>query len=95
MIVGAVVQQPTDILDYDIGYIDWIGETGDSLSSVSVNINGLDEALGVSAQLSGPDTVKLWIQGGTNGQQYTVEINAILTSGRSKQDELIVQVEDF
>lgn len=92
MILGVVIQQPTDILDYDIGYTKWVGDT---VESVTVNVLPEGSALSVSAQVAGPDMVKLWIQDGNHDEQYTIEINTVLASGRNKQDELIVQIEDF
>lgn len=94
MILGVIIQQPTDILDYDIGYTKWVNDT---VESTEVNILPSDGTLNVSAQVppDTSDTVKLWIQGGEHGEQYTVEINTVLASGRNKQDELIVQIEDF
>lgn len=92
MILGVIIQQPTDILDYDIGYTEWVGDT---VQSATVEIIPSNGTLLVNVAISGDDTVKLWIQGGVDGDQYTVEVKTVMASGREKEDELIVQIEDF
>lgn len=95
MILGVIVQQPDDVLDYDIGYEKWFDGQGDTIQSVITNIVPPDGTLNVNSQISGDDVIKLWIQGGTDGEQYTVEITPVMASGRTKQNELIVQIKDY
>jgi len=94
-ILGAAVQQPRDILDYDIGYDDFLDGNGGSVASVSVDLVPDTTTVNVNAQVSGPDTVKLWIQGGVHGDNVTVEITTVTVTGRTKQDEIMVIIEDF
>ena len=96
MILGVIIQQPTDILDYDVGYDKWFGNDHvDALQDISVNIIPSDGTLDANAQLSGPEIIKVWIQGGQDGEQYTVELTATTIAGRSKQNELIVRIQDY
>ena len=94
-ILGVGIQQPEEILDYDIFYDDWINIAIDQLTSVAINILPANSTLNVSAQLSGPDTVKLWVQGGNDGDEYTIEVTVTTTAGRVKQDELLITIQDF
>lgn len=102
MIVGVVVQQPNEILDWDIKYDDWLGI--DSIdpdpSKLIINIIPNTGTLSVTPVITtdtnpGPDMVKLWIQGGEDGDQYTVEVTAVSAAGRTKQDEVIVHIKDY
>jgi hypothetical protein len=94
-ILGAAVQQPIDILDYDIGYDDFLNVNFDNVASVSVNLVPDTTTVNVNAWVSGPDTVKVWIQGGVHGDNVTAEITAVTVAGRTKQDEIMVIIEDF
>jgi len=95
MIIGAVIQQPVDILDYDIDYSRWFSAESDSLESIEVDYSGLDQTLNVAAVVSMNNIIKLWIQGGKDGETYTVEVTVTTASGRKKQDELLVTIEDY
>ena len=93
MILGAVIQQPSDRIDYDFDVSSLFN--GDSDSVVGVAATAFPVGLNVVALISDTDRVKVWIDGGTNGVEYTVEVTITSTNGRIKQDELIVTIEEF
>ena len=95
MIIGAVIQQPVDILDYDIDYSRWFSAESDTLESVVVTYRGDDNTLDVNTVVAADNVIKLWVQGGTDGLTYTLEVTITTASGRRKQDELLVTIEDF
>ena len=94
MIVGAVVQQPDERLDYDIKYTEWFNGEGDAIDSAVVEVVGAG-SLTSQAVISDAETIKLWVLGGDAGEEYTLELTMTSVSGRIKQDELIVKIEDF
>lgn len=96
MIVGAVIQQPWEIQDYDLEYDKRLaGSPADVIEEVSVVITPSDGTLNVNPVIAAPKVVKLWVQGGEDGEQYTVEVRARTQAGRQSESELIVQIGDF
>lgn len=94
MIVGVIIQQPDEVLDYDIDCTPaFKGSVTDTVDSVSVSIDPV--GLIVLANKLDDNTVKLWISNGTAGVDYNVEVNVVTTEGRTKQDELLVKVLEF
>lgn len=90
-IIGTYVQQPDDVLDYDIPYE--LVE-GDSLDSA------VAEAIPVGLTIQDPPTidgnrVKIWVSGGTAGTTYKVEVTTTTTLGRVKQDEIRIKVKEY
>lgn len=94
MIIGAVVQQPDDRLDYDIEYDEWFAGNQDAIQTITVDVIGTGNMIATGV-ISSTDVVKVWIQGGATGEEYTVEVTATTVSGRIKQTELIVRIEEF
>ncbi len=97
MILGTFQKQPAESLDYDIEYGDWLPDT-DSLSEsnepeTTVTPSGLD-ILSTTRDYDN-DRVKIWIDGGEDGEQYKVEITTYTREGRARQDEFYILVRDF
>lgn len=93
MILGVVIQQPSDTLDYDIDVTELLGDEGDILSSVSSTVSPPGLVV-VPVKISDTKS-KLWVSGGTAGIEYKAEITHVTSSGRIKQDEVIFQIEEF
>jgi hypothetical protein len=93
MIIGVVVQQPSDVLDYNFDCTPLFNEESDALSGVSATVS--PAGLEVSAAAIDDTTVKVWVSEGLAGIEYTIEINVTTEQGRVKQDEFIVAVEEF
>lgn len=94
MIVGSEIQQPSETLDYDFDYSKFFDGAADTIDSVVVEVTP-DAGLSVTPVLSGPEIVKIWVSGGTEGVQYSIEIRVTTEAGRVKEDEFIIQVEDI
>ena len=92
MIIGAVIQQPNEFLDYDIDYTTLVTAPGDSLSTVVASVT--PAGLTVSGLVKDSSTGKLWASNGTDGVLYTVTILATTTQGRIKEDEINVCIEE-
>ena len=96
MIIGALIQQPSDRLDYDVDYSDWfVGQSSDFIigALATVDIEGLT----VSTVIPPDDKqmVKLWIQDGEPNVTYQVELQISTNAGRIKEVEIEVTIEEF
>ncbi len=88
--LGRVVQQPEDILDYNIDFGPWLG--ADKLATcVFTSSPGL--TVGLFTTLT--TQAKLWAQGGESGNEYRVTATARTRAGRAKQVDFIIEVKDI
>ena len=97
-IVATYTQQPADKLDYDVYYADapdgspdWLG-AGDSIESATVEVSPLGLTV---TDITGPNRIKLWVSGGTNGTTYKATLTITTTEGRIKQDELKFRIKEI
>lgn len=96
MLLGVKLKQPDERLDYDFLYEQWLGDSGDTIDSVVVSVRPAGTLSATAASLDPTDTVqKVWVEGGTDGQEYTIEVTATTVAGRVKQDELGIRVQEF
>lgn len=93
MILGTVVQQPADNIDYDIDCTSLFNGDSDTLSGVVVSVE--PAGLTVTAAVADPNTAKVWIGGGTDKVRYIVTVVVTTTGGRIKEDEIEVEIEEF
>jgi hypothetical protein len=94
MIIGVILKQPIEVYDYDVDATPMFnGDGSDYLETVVVVITPPAELV-VTPAVASPTDIKLWISGGVSGTEYKVEVNASSYAGRTKQDELLVVVED-
>lgn len=94
MLLGVKIKQPDERLDYDFLYSEWIGTSGDELDSVVVEIVGTG-SLSATPALTLPNIQKVWVEGGDDGEEYTIEVTATTLAGRIKQDELKIIIQEF
>lgn len=81
-------KQPADHLDYTIKLGNWLPE-GDSISSVTSDIpTGIEET---QTEIEGNE-IRVWLQGGTAGETYKVEVLASTAAGRKKEVEFLIVV---
>lgn len=93
MIIGVIIQQPSDNLDYDIDATKLVGTGGDTLSTVTATVS--PAGLSVIAVKVDNTKGKVWVTSGVAETQYKIEVMLTTTNGRIKQDELLVQVKEF
>lgn len=96
MILGTYIKQPSDRLDYDIDYTEWL-TSGDTVISATVVID-ITETSGLTIDtpiISGGVIVKLWVNDGVNGRTYKATVTATTDQGRIKQDEVRFKVKDY
>jgi hypothetical protein len=89
-IVGVAIQQPSEYLDWDVDYTDFLGD--DAISTVDVTVDPDGDLNAVVTH--SPTVVKVWLSGGTNGGVYKVELTILTTGARQKQDEIQVYIEE-
>ena len=94
MLVGVKIKQPDERLDYDFIYDDWFGTSGDTIDSVEVNVVGTG-TLDVELAISEPTVQKIWVQGGSAGEVYKIEVTITSVAGRVKQDELEIRIQEY
>lgn len=95
MIIGVIIKQPGERLDYDVDATPAFNNDGnDFVSQASVVITPPDELV-VTPAISGTDAVKLWLQDGVDGTEYKIELTVETDAGRKKEDEILVQVMEF
>jgi hypothetical protein len=103
MILGTIIQQPGENLDYDVDYSRFF----DLENAYRVNILATNDAIKSATHTVEPvglvvvpaintDTVlKLWISGAAADTTYKVTITVVTNTNRVKIDEIIVIGEDY
>lgn len=98
MILAKYEKQPLEVKDYDVDYAPWLTAITDTLASLATSVvcltDATDETLEVDSTTFTDDTVKVWISGGTDGEQYKLTLRVTTTGGRVDESELIFRVRD-
>lgn len=100
MILETYTKQPAEVKDYDIDYKPWLLPMKDTLDDVPLPVvecltDPDDTSLECREVLYTANEVKLWMIGGTDGNQYKVTIQAYTVGGRLDESELIFNIKDF
>jgi hypothetical protein len=92
MIIGVIIQQPVDNIDY---LIDATSIVGIEDELISIEAKTVPDGLNVVALVT--DTFKgtLWVSGGVANTEYKIDMDLTTAKGRIRQDELIVKIEEF
>jgi hypothetical protein len=81
-------QHPNSILEYGIGFTDWLAESGDALATATVTAsNGInigDGGVAPAPLIDDFNNVIFWISGGISGQTYTGQVVVTTTNGRTE-----------
>jgi hypothetical protein len=87
-ILARYSQQPSEVLDYDLLYGDWLTQGDALLSTVAT-----EAPAGLSAVAIVVGTkVKIWVSGGVNGTTYKIDVTTTTVQGRIKQDEIVMKI---
>lgn len=84
-------KQPADAQDYDISYVTYLADMGDTASGVVVTAESGITILGYTLAAG---IVKVLLSGGTDGMKYKVTLTLTTAAGRTKQAEFYVRVKD-
>lgn len=92
--LGVMIKQPADNLDYDIDFGRWLPQD-DIIIGVQATVtpNEDDGVQAHSARISSPD-VKVWLRGGKDGETYKVSVVVNTLGGRVKETDFKVRVRD-
>ena len=93
-VLGAAVQQPNEVLDYDIDYTEFFDGEADVIASVATVVEP-SGTLNANGSVASDTVVKLWLQGGADGDEYFVTIRTTTSAGRVKEDELRVRIREI
>lgn len=91
--LGTIIKQPADQLDYDIDYSRWLPDD-DTITTVSATIDIEESELEVVSTSVSESTVKVWLAGGRDGSTYKVTVVIATTGGRIKEADFKVRVRD-
>ena len=91
-ILNTYIKQPTETLDYDIEYVDFLSD-GDSLQAGASSVSPV--GLTVHSPLVVGTKLKVWVEGGTVGVTYKVTVQATTALGRVKEDELVFKIKEY
>lgn len=92
-ILGTFTKQPSEVLDYDVDFTDWL-PTDDIVETAAVTA---DAGLTVDSHevISAGTAVKVWLSGGTAGTTYKVQVTANSNAGRVKEAEFKIRVKEY
>ena len=90
--LGIKQKRPSDVLDYDITYEDWLTDS-DEITTVVTNVQPAGELIVQSVQVSSPQ-VKVWLSGGVDGSTYDVQVTISTEGTRVKEECFKVRVRD-
>ena len=80
--LGIVQKTPSDLLDYDIDFSEWITDS-DTITTVVAEVIPSGGLTVASTSVSTP-IVKAWLSGGVSGESYEVKVTVSTLSGRVK-----------
>ncbi len=89
-LVGSFKQQPSETLDYDIDFSDWL-PAADTIVSAVVTIT--PAGLGSSFSIQSP-RVKVWCWDGVSGTTYKITVTASTNDFRVKEVEFRLRVKE-
>jgi len=83
MMIGIFPKSPPDQTDYDIDFSEWLPD-GDTITSADATVEP-DGELAVASVSITDQTVKVWLNGGLDGETYTVTLIVGTAGGRTKE----------
>lgn len=85
------VKDPSDKLDYAVDWDQWL-ESGESITDVDWTVEtGLTKASDPT-ESNTAKTATVWLEGGSNGEDYTVACKITTSAGRIVERSFVVQV---
>lgn len=93
MRLGTFIKADGDRIDYDIDYKK-LGILGslEVIQSFTATVEGSDNALTIDSVQNSDTIGKVWLDGGTPGYSYTVNVVMTSDQGRVKEDCFYIRV---
>lgn len=96
-LAGRVVQQPGERIRRLVKYDRWL-EAGERITNVAVAIDNTETTpLVVDGIVIGPDSDRFayYTSGGEDGEDYTVTFTITTSVGQTREDELLIGVQEI
>lgn len=87
MALDIISKSPNDLLDYDFDFVRWMTD-GDRVINAVAHI--ADISATVDRVTFDTDTVRVWINGGTVGEQG--QMTVLITTDQGRKKEIAVQL---
>lgn len=88
-ILGRFVQQPNEVIDYDVDYTEWFSNRADTaLLAVVV----ADAGINVDTYSLTGKVVRIVVSGGVSGQKYKVTTRLTTSAGVVKEADFLVTI---
>jgi hypothetical protein len=91
MIIGRYQKQPSEILDYDIDFTDWLEGRTDTIDTYTVSV---PSDLTLSASNRTGNVIKVLIGGGQNGVKYKVTVSVVTDTTLVKEVEFLLTIKE-
>lgn len=91
-ILARFQKQPAERQDYDIDFTDYLAALADEGESV---VTTVEPGITLVAYSLNAGVVKVWLEGGTDGQTYKVTTTLTTRGGRAKQAEIKIKVKEY
>ena len=91
-VLARFQKQPADRQDYDIDFTDYLAALADEGESV---VTTAEPGITLLAYNLNNGVVKVWLEGGTDGQTYKVTVTLTSKGGRVKQAEIKIKVKEY
>lgn len=82
-------QSPTERLDRDIDFGQWLAQRGDTIASHEIVA---DTGITVFSSSVSGDVVKVMLTGGESGVAYKITARVTTTGGRKKEASIVLRV---
>lgn len=93
MKLGIFAKQPSEVLDYDIDYGEWL-TANDNVQSAQVTVEPATGLVIDSVFIADP-RVKIICSSGTNGTSYKLTVIMTTADGRVKEDEFTLKIKNI
>ncbi len=90
--LGTKFKRPSDQLDYDLDFSEWLDEA-DTITSIETTVVPAGALTIPSTSIAG-QIVKVWAAGGADGITYEINITALTSGGRIKEECFKIRVRD-
>lgn len=97
MLVGKDVMQPRERLSWDVTFREWLPR-GDEISVADVRLRKVSGSGALPVTVydtrTTPSTVQVWLEGGTSGDKWRVEVLVTTQEGRKREAEFDITVKE-
>lgn len=90
--LGTKFKRPSDQLDYDLDFSEWLSD-GDAITSIQTAVVPTGALTIPSTSIAG-QIVKIWAAGGVDGITYEINVTALTSGGRIKEECFKIRVRD-